>query len=72
MSDISKSQERPCKVCGLPAVETSTGVAHVGGGEMTQRCENPSCGWKGSQYGKFLNCPRCGDGTRLVDDHKAS
>ena len=63
--------QRPCKVCGQPVVDTGSVMVHVGGGAVTQKCQNPSCGWVGGQAGKFTACPRCGDGTRLIDDHKA-
>lgn len=46
------------------------GIVHVNGGTVEQKCRN--CGWRGGQVGKFSNCPRCGDGTQLVDDHNAT
>jgi len=74
MSETNQAPEnRNCKVCGKPLVDTGMGgTAHAEGGEMAQRCKNPSCGWSGSQVGKFTSCPRCGDSTQLADDHMAS
>ncbi len=73
MSDVNVPVERPCKTCGRTVLDMDAqGTVHVGGGEMWQKCRNASCGWEGSQYQKHLNCPRCGDGTQLVDDHRAS
>lgn len=67
------NQSRACKICGKGVIDTGTGgIVHVDGGAMMQNCKNPSCGWNGSQIGKFSNCPRCGDGTQLVDSHMAS
>lgn len=61
---------RNCKVCGQPVVENEFGVVvHVGGGQINQKCR--SCGWNGGQVGKFSTCPRCGDGTNLIDEHTA-
>jgi len=69
MSEINRGN-RACKVCGKPVVETGDSVVHAGGGTVEQGCRN--CGWQGGQVGKFLNCPRCGDGTMLYDHHSAS
>lgn len=63
-------QEKPCASCSKPVVLIGGGWVHVGGGTVEQKCRN--CGWSGGQVGKFSNCPRCGDGTQLVDDHSAS
>lgn len=72
-ASTSNSQTRNCKTCGKPVIDTGTaGIVHAEGGTVTQRCQNPSCGWTGGQVDKFSNCPRCGDGTQLVDDHIAS
>ena len=60
-----------CLVCGKEIVETENGTkVHIGGGAVEQKCRN--CGWSGGQYGKYSQCPRCGDMTSLVDDHNAS
>jgi len=73
MSETNQNQSRTCKVCGKEVVDNGAGgVAHVGGGTVEQECNSGSCGWRGGQYGKFSKCPRCGDGTQLVDDHQAS
>ena len=67
------SQPRTCAKCGQPVIDIGTGgLVHANGGTVMQRCNNPSCGWTGGQVGKYSNCPRCGDGTQLVDDHVAS
>lgn len=58
-----------CKVCGKPVIDTGNGMVHAGGGTVEQHCRN--CGWSGGQVGKFLQCPRCGDATNLVDTHNA-
>lgn len=65
------SESTSCKVCGQATIHNvpNDSTAHVGGGELMQRCE--SCGWKGSQFGRFSQCPQCGNGTALVDDHYA-
>ena len=73
MSENSTPNERPCKTCGKPVIDNGLGnVVHVGGGVVEQVCKNGSCGWKGGQSGGFDKCPRCGDGTQLVTDHRAS
>jgi hypothetical protein len=70
---IDTNQNRACKVCGKEVVNYGTdGIAHASGGTVEQVCKNPSCGWRGGQYGKFSQCPRCSDQTSLVDDHVAS
>lgn len=71
MSETNNIEGKKCKVCGKPVIDTGTGgVVHAGGGTIEQGCRN--CGWQGGQVGKFLNCPRCGDGTMLYDHHSAS
>ena len=62
--------ETNCKTCGKPVVDNDGMLAHEGGGVTTQGCKN--CGWTGGQYGKYSQCPRCGDGTSLFDDHYAN
>lgn len=64
-------EKRNCTQCGKPVVITENGVIHEGGGMYEQRCENPSCGWRGGQVGSFQSCPRCGDSSFLKDDHVA-
>lgn len=72
MTETSQNQTRACKICSKEVIDMGTGgVVHSEGGTVTQHCKNLSCGWSGGQVGKFLNCPRCGDGTQLVDDHSA-
>lgn len=66
----TESKNRACKTCGKPVVDNDGSVAHDGGGMITQTCKN--CGWSGGQYGKYTQCPRCGDMTSLVDDHAAN
>lgn len=63
-------QQKNCATCGKPVVDNNGVLAHVGAGVIEQKCKN--CGWSGGQYGKFSQCPRCGDMTSLVDDHVAS
>ena len=71
MSETNKNENRNCAKCGKPVTDNGTGgVAHNGAGTVEQKCQN--CGWMGGQYGKFSQCPRCGDQTSLVDDHYAS
>lgn len=59
-----------CKTCGKPTVESPNGLAHVGGGETEQKCMN--CGWTGGQPLGYSSCPRCGDGTSLINNHRAN
>ena len=68
MSEVSEN--RNCKTCGKPVVDTGDTVVHTGGGMVEQRCRN--CGWMGGQVGRFSQCPRCGDATQLVNDHNAN
>lgn len=71
MSETVENQSRKCATCGKPIIDNGTGgIAHVNGGMVEQKCEN--CGWMGGQYGKFVQCPRCGDETSLIDHHAAS
>ena len=72
MSETNQPQPQNhlCKICGKEVFDNGTGgVVHAGGGTTMQRCKN--CGWTGGQIGKFVQCPRCGDCTSLVDDHNA-
>ena len=64
------NENKDCTNCQKPVIDTGSGIVHVGGGELTQKCQN--CGWKGGQVGRFSQCPRCGDQTSLIDDHMAS
>lgn len=67
----NETKVRACAVCGKPVIDNGTGnIAHESGGVTTQKCQN--CGWMGGQYGRYTQCPRCGDETSLVDDHNAS
>ncbi len=71
MTETTQGLPRICKQCGKVVIDTGTdGVVHNGAGTVEQRCKN--CGWTGGQYGKFSQCPRCGDQTSLIDDHFAS
>lgn len=71
MSETNESQSRVCQVCGKPVVDMGTGgLAHIGGGVITQQCWH--CGWSGGQAGGFTNCPSCGDGKELSNEHSAS
>lgn len=63
-------EERKCKGCDRNVMVTEQGVFHVNGGSMVQDCKN--CGWTGSQIGGFEKCPRCGDGTQMLNNHMAS
>lgn len=67
---IVDNQPSACKVCSKTVLDNGQGVVvHVDGGMMEQRCKN--CQWTGGQYGGYTSCPRCGDGTSLVNDHIA-
>lgn len=59
-----------CKTCQKPVVESPNGLAHVGGGEIEQRCQN--CGWTGGQPIGYEACPSCGDRTSLINGHRAN
>ena len=64
-------QNRHCSDpnCEIEVMEIDSNIVHLGGGEMMQKCQN--CGFVGGQVGRFSQCPRCGDQTSLVDDHRA-
>lgn len=64
------SEERKCTGCESNVVSTAQGIFHVGGGDIVQECK--ACQWKGSQVMGFVKCPRCGDATALVVEHRAS
>lgn len=72
MTDTSQNQHRHCSNpnCKEEIIETDSGLAHIGGGEIVQNCRN--CGFVGGQVGRYNQCPRCGDQTSLIDDHTAS
>ena len=65
-------QNRLCadENCTKEVIETDSGLVHEGGGQILQSCRN--CGWTGGQVERFIQCPRCGDQTALLDDHVAS
>mgnify|MGYP001615036112 CR=1 FL=1 len=64
------NQTKNCGICGKLVIATPSAWVHEGAGTVEQKCRK--CGWSGGQVGKFINCPRCGDATELVDDHTAS
>lgn len=64
------AEHNQCEKCEKRIIETDDGIVHEGGGKILQICGG--CGWRGGQVGSFVNCPSCGDGTRLSDHHSAS
>lgn len=59
-----------CTKCGKEVFEAASGLVHTEGGMYGQLCKN--CGWSGGQADGYSQCPRCGDATSLVNDHKAT
>lgn len=71
MSETIIPESKNCAVCNKPVNKIQDVWVHDGGGTVEQKCKNPSCNWRGGQFGKFSACPRCSDATQLVDDHSA-